>query len=249
MTNPSARSREKPESKKPPFEPAFNLPATEDIDDTDTPGNILTKARIIKIDGGINESMANSIIDDLIFFEAIDPGTPITMIINSGGGWVSQGWAIIDMMNMISSPVHTLAIGRIASMGATIFLAGAKGHRSITPNTSIMIHEPSINGINGQAADVSISARETEHNKERMLNFYAVTTGLPHQILDEKMGRDYYMYATEALELGIVDKIAGYPECKAVFNAAAQKSNEQHRDINKREELASKNKYSQARPA
>lgn len=214
--------------------PLFNLPAANDINDKDTPRSVLSKARIIKIEGPVSQEMANTVIGELLYFEAINPGAPITMLINSNGGSVADGWAIIDTMQMISSPVHTCAIGKTSSMAATILLAGSKGHRTATQNARIMIHEASISGVGGQAEDVAISAQEMEHTKARMLNFYALATGLSAKVLLKKMGRDYYMYAEEALELGIIDKVAGYHPSKAAFNAAAQKSNEFHLAIHKR---------------
>lgn len=229
MDKSSAKAREKPVAFQPPATtPIFNLPAASNINDKDTPRSVLSKARIIKLEGPVTQDMANAAINDLLYFEATSPGMPITMLINSGGGSVTQGWAIIDMMNMISSPVHTCAIGRAASMGATILLAGEKGHRSATPNSHIMIHEASISGIGGQTDDVVISAQDMEHTKARMLAFYAMTTGMSPKVLEKKMVRDYYLYPAEALQLGIIDKIAGYAECKAAFNDAAQKSNEAH---------------------
>jgi len=240
MPNPSARAREKPESTQPPVAPPpivapiFNLPAADKLNQNDTPNSVIAKARIIRLNGQVGQEMANAAINDLLYFEAMEPGKPITMLINSPGGYVSHGWAIIDMMNMISSPVHTVAIGRVASMGATILLAGEKGHRSATPNASIMIHEPSNSGISGQADDVEIGSDELKHTKARMLAFYAMTSGTSASVLKTKMGRDYTMYPVEALELGIIDKIAGFPACKADFNAAAQKSNEAHLANNKR---------------
>jgi ATP-dependent Clp protease protease subunit len=234
MTSQAARARGKIDSIPAPVTtprivaPLFNLPASDLIKENDTPRSIFSKARIIRLDGPVSQEMANTAIAELFYYEAISPGTPITMLINSGGGAVSQGWAIIDAMNMISSPVHTCAIGRVASMGTTILLAGAKGHRSATPNTYIMMHEASVSGVGGQTDDVVISAQEMEHTKARMLAFYAMTTGTSAKVLAKKMGRDYFMYPAEALELGVIDKIAGYPDSKAAFNAAARKSNVAH---------------------
>ncbi|MDB5491501.1 MAG: hypothetical protein JWO78_1350 [Micavibrio sp.] len=237
MSNTAARARGNSEAFKTPvesapvFTPIFNL---KPVGDNDGPRSILAKSRIVKVDGPVNQDMADRVIAELLFHEAASPGTPITMLVNSGGGAVTQGWAIIDMMNMISSPVHTCAIGRVASMGTTILLAGAKGHRSATPNASIMMHEASISNVEGQAGDVAISAEEMKHTRARMLAFYAMTTGTSSKTLSKKMVRDYFMYPAEALELGVIDKIAGYAECKSAFNEAAQKSNEAHLAVHKR---------------
>lgn len=237
MTN-AARARGRAEDFKhsvgeppvstPVFAPVFNL---KPVGENDGPGRALARSRIVKLDGNVNQELADRVTAELLFHEAASPGTPITMLINSNGGSVADGWAIIDMMNMISSPVHTCAIGKASSMAATILLCGAKGHRSATPNARIMIHEASLSGAGGQADDMAISAQELEHTKSRMLKLYSMATGTSVKELSKKMGRDYYMYAAEAKEIGIIDSIAG--DCKSVFNKVAQRSNDEHLALHK----------------
>lgn len=204
----------------------FNITAS--IEKGDGPKGALLRNRIIKVDGAVNAEMANNVTTELLYHEISNPGVPITLLINSGGGSISDGWAIIDTMHSISSPVHTCVVGRAMSMGATILMAGAKGHRSAMPNSRIMIHEGTISGVDGQASDVSIEAYEMESTRKRLLDFYVASTGAPRKKLASVMTRDYYMYGQEAVEMGIIDNVMTFPSLKTEFNTAAKKSNLDH---------------------
>ncbi|MBM3326823.1 MAG: ATP-dependent Clp endopeptidase proteolytic subunit ClpP [Calditrichaeota bacterium] len=166
----------------------------------------LLKERIVFIAGGIDDNVASLIIAQLIFLEAEDPDKDISLYINSPGGLVSSGMAIYDTMRYIKCDVATIAVGHAASMGALLLAAGAKSKRSALPNSRIIIHQP-MGGIQGQAADIDIHARELLKTRDKLNAILAESTGQPLEKIAKDTDRDYIMSAEEAKEYGIIDKV------------------------------------------
>jgi ATP-dependent Clp protease protease subunit len=166
----------------------------------------LLKDRIIFLSGGINDDMANTIIAQLLFLEAEDPEKDIYLYINSPGGYIHSGMAILDTMNFIKPEIHTVCVGMAASMASIILAYGEKGKRSILENAEVMIHQP-LGGAEGQAADIEISAKHILMSKEKLKKMLAERTGQKESKIEADMDRDYYMTADEAKKYGIVDKV------------------------------------------
>lgn len=158
--------------------------------------------------GGVNGKSAEKICNQLLFLEAEKPNTEITFFINSPGGIVTDGLLIMDVMNLITSPVKTVCMGMAASMGSILLSAGEKGKREIWPNGRVMIHQPSVGGISGQATDIEISARQLLLIKEKSARILADNCGNKYEAVMKDFDRDYWMNAEEAIKYGIVDKIA-----------------------------------------
>ena len=166
----------------------------------------LLDSRIIMVTGEVNDIMANLIVAQLLYLESKDNTTPITMYVNSPGGSVSAGLAIIDTMNLVKSPVSTVAMGMAASMGAMIVLSGEKGMRHALPNAEIMIHQP-LGGAQGQATDILIAAKHIEKTKDLLIDMIVKATEKDHGTIRETVERDFYMSAKESLEFGLIDNI------------------------------------------
>lgn len=166
----------------------------------------LNQDRVLFCGEAIAPYMANIIVAQLLFLESENKEEPIYMYINSPGGVVSAGMAIYDAMNYISCPVHTFCVGMAASMGSILLAAGEPGHRYITPNAEVMVHQPS-GGASGSASDMLINMEHMTRTKERLTKIMAKHTGKGYEECLEDMDRDYWMWADEALEYGIVDKI------------------------------------------
>ena len=158
------------------------------------------------VTGEVNDVMANLIVAQLLYLESKDNTTPITMYVNSPGGSVSAGLAIIDTMNLVKSPVSTVAMGMAASMGAMIVLSGEKGMRHALPNAEIMIHQP-LGGAQGQATDILIAAKHIEKTKDLLIDMIVKATEKDHDTIRETIERDFYMSAKESLEFGLIDNI------------------------------------------
>ncbi len=167
----------------------------------------LLKNRIIFLGDEIEDSLANLIIAQLLFLEQEDPDKDIDLYINSPGGSVTAGMAIYDCMQLIKPDVSTICIGMAASAAALLLCSGAKGKRFSLPYSRILIHQPWIKSIGGQATDVDIHAREIIKTKETLNNIIAVNTGQPLEKVKRDTERDYYMSATEAVEYGLIDKV------------------------------------------
>lgn len=168
----------------------------------------LLKARRIFISEAVSEESAKDIIRKLWYLELTDPGKPILFVINSPGGSVDSGFAIWDQVKMISSPVTTLITGLAASMGSILSLCAAPKRRFATPNSRIMIHQPSINGfIRGQATDLDIQAKEILKTRKAIVDTYVKATGKDAKVIDKAIDRDTWMSAHEAMEFGLLDKI------------------------------------------
>jgi ATP-dependent Clp protease protease subunit len=166
----------------------------------------LLKDRIIMVSGGVDDAMASLVIAQLLFLESQGPKEPINMYINSPGGYVSSGLAMIDTMDLIRCPVRTICVGHAASMGALLLACGTKGMRCCLPNAEVMIHQPS-GGAHGSATDVVISVEHLQRTKERLNWLLAARTGQPFKKVMADTERDRWMTAEEALTYGIVDEI------------------------------------------
>src|SRR3989344_1739399 len=166
----------------------------------------LLKERIVFIAGGIEDHMANLLVAQLLFLEAEDPKKDIFLYVNSPGGSVTAGLAIVDTMNHIKPDVATVCIGMAASMGSIILSQGAKGKRSILPNAEVMIHKP-WGGVQGQATDIEITARHILNTRDRLNKMLAKATGKSLAQVEKDTDRDFFMTAEEAKKYSIVDEI------------------------------------------
>ena len=166
----------------------------------------LLKERIVFLTGAVYDEVSSLICAQLLFLESDNPSKDISLYINSPGGVVSAGLAIYDTMQYIRSPVSTLCIGQAASMGSLLLCAGAKGKRYATPNSRIMVHQPS-GGAQGQAADIEIQAREILTLRKRLNEIYVRHTNQTLEAIENKLERDSYMSAEEARDYGLVDQV------------------------------------------
>lgn len=166
----------------------------------------LLKDRIVFITGPIFTKMADNIIAQLIFLEANDRGAPISMYINSPGGYCTAGLAIYDTMQYIKSPVHTMCLGMACSMASLLLAGGHPGKRSALPNAEVMIHQVS-GGALGQETEIAIAARNIKKLRKRLDEILAHHTGLPVKKITRLTERDNYLTAEEAKELNIIDKV------------------------------------------
>lgn len=166
----------------------------------------LLKDRIIFLGTAIDDEVSNLIIAQMLFLESEDPDREIFFYINSPGGLVSAGLAIYDTMQYIKPPVCTVCMGQAASMGALILAAGERGKRHALPHSRILIHQP-LGGIQGQATDIGIQAREILRLKNELNQLIAKHTGQPFEKIEVDTERDYYMTGEQAKEYGIVDEV------------------------------------------
>jgi ATP-dependent Clp protease protease subunit len=166
----------------------------------------LLKERIVFITGPIEDHVANLLIAQLLFLEAEDPKKDISLYVNSPGGSVSAGLAIVDTMNHVKPEISTVCVGMAASMGSIILSQGTKGKRFILPNAEVMIHQP-WGGIQGQASDIEITARHILRTREQLNKMLAKATGKPLSQIEKDTDRDFFMTAEEAKKYGIVDEI------------------------------------------
>ena len=166
----------------------------------------LLKDRIIFIGSAIDDIIANVVIAQMLFLQMEDREREINIYINSPGGSVTAGMAIYDTMQFVKPKVCTYCVGQAASMGAVLLAAGAKGKRYALPNARVMIHQP-CGGVQGQASDISIQAKEILKMKDRINEILAKHTGKSLDKIQKDTDRDYFMSSQEALEYGIVDEI------------------------------------------
>ena len=166
----------------------------------------LLKDRIVFVSGEIGDEMANAIVAQLLFLQAEDSKKEISMYINSPGGSVTAGLAILDTMRMVKCPVATYCVGQAASMGAILLSAGEKGKRHALPNARIMIHQP-WGGAHGKASDIEITAKEILRLKEILNGILAEASGKTVEDVTKDTDRDHFMSAEEAKTWGIVDKV------------------------------------------
>jgi ATP-dependent Clp protease protease subunit len=166
----------------------------------------LLKDRIIFIGTPIDDTVANLVIAQMIFLEGEDPDRDINLYIHSPGGYVSAGLAIYDTMQFVKPPVATLCMGQAASMAAVLLASGAKGKRSVLPNSRIMIHQP-LGGTQGQTTDIEIYTKEMVKMREQLNNILAKHTGQPLSQIEKDTDRNFFMSGDEAKQYGIVDEI------------------------------------------
>lgn len=166
----------------------------------------LLKDRIILIGGPIDDYVANLVIAQLLFLEAEDPAKDIHLYINSPGGVVTAGMAIYDTMQYIRPDVSTICLGQAASMGSFLLAAGAPGKRFALPYARLMIHQP-LGGIQGQATDIDIHAREILRMKDTLNQLLADHTKQPLDIIAQDTERDFFMSAEQAKEYGLIDEV------------------------------------------
>ncbi len=157
--------------------------------------------------GQVDDESAEDIVSKLLYLESADPGKKITFFINSPGGMITSGYSILDTMNLITSPVSTVCMGLAASMGSLLLSAGKKGERYIYPLGEVLIHQPSIGYLQGQASDIAIHARQIIKSKEIAADILAKNCGQTVDKIMKDFDRDYWMNAEESIAYGIVDKI------------------------------------------
>lgn len=166
----------------------------------------LLEDRVVFLTGEVNDVTADLVIAQLMYLESKGADKDISLYINSPGGSVTAGMAIYDTMNYIKCDVETICIGMAASMGAFLLSSGAKGKRFALPNSEIMIHQPS-GGAQGQASDIAITAEHILNVKRRMNAILARNCNQPLERIEHDVDRDYYMFAEEAKEYGLIDGI------------------------------------------
>lgn len=166
----------------------------------------LLKERIIFVTGPIEDHMASLIVAQLLFLESENPKKEISMYINSPGGVVSAGLGIYDTMQYIRSPVSTMCMGMAASMGSLLLTAGEEGMRYSTPNSRIMVHQPS-GGFRGQASDIERHAADIVKIKRRLNEIYVKHTGRTYDEIEAALDRDNFMSADEGKEFGLIDHV------------------------------------------
>ena len=169
----------------------------------------LLKDRIIYLGEDVNPTTSSLIVAQMLFLESEDPDKEIYFYINSPGGSITDGMAIVDTMNYIKCPVEIVCVGLAASMGAVLLTAGEKGKRFAMPNSEIMIHQPLIGGggLQGQATEIKIHADHLVRTREKLNKFLSERTGKPLDVIEKDTERDNYMTAEEALEYGLIDGI------------------------------------------
>ena len=169
----------------------------------------LLKDRIIFLGEDVNPTSASLVIAQLLFLESEDPDKEIYLYINSPGGSITDGMAIVDTINYIKCPVSTICVGMAASMGAVLLASGEKGKRFATPNAEILIHQPLIagGGISGQTTEIKIHAEHMVKTREKLNKLLSERTGQPLDVINRDTERDNYMTAEEALKYGLIDGI------------------------------------------
>lgn len=165
----------------------------------------LLKERIILLNGEINDTLANSIVAELLYLDSVS-NDDISLYINSPGGSITSGFAIYDTMNLINSDVSTICVGMAASMGAFLLSSGTKGKRYALPNAEVMIHQP-LGGAEGQATEIKIAAERILKSRDKLNKILSKNTGKDISIIENDTERDNFMDSEEALEYGLIDKI------------------------------------------
>jgi ATP-dependent Clp protease protease subunit len=166
----------------------------------------LLKDSIVFIGSPIDDDVANLVIAQMLFLEADDPDRDVSVYINSPGGSVTAGLAILDTMRFIKPDISTFCVGQAASMAAVLLSAGTKGKRFALPNSRIIIHQP-LGGVQGQATDIDIHAREILRMRETLNGILVGTTGQPMEKISEDTDRDYIMTAERARDYGLIDEV------------------------------------------
>lgn len=166
----------------------------------------LLKDRIVFLDGPIDDVVADAVVAQMLFLESDDPEKDISLYINSPGGGVTAGLAIYDTIQYIKSDVQTICIGQAASMAALLLTAGKHGKRRVLPSSRVLIHQP-WGGVQGQATDIGIQAREIVRMKKMLIEYFAHHTGKTQKRVSADLERDYFMSAQESVAYGIADEV------------------------------------------
>ena len=167
----------------------------------------LLKDNVIFLGQPVDDTVSNLIIAQMLFLEAENPEKDIWLYINSPGGSITSGMAIYDAMQYVKPDVATICIGQAASMAAVLLAAGKKGKRYALPNSRVLIHQPLMYGLGGQATEIDIHAKDIMRMKQRLNGILADHTGQPIDKIDRDTDRDYILQANEAVEYGIVDQV------------------------------------------
>jgi ATP-dependent Clp protease protease subunit len=176
----------------------------------------LLKENIIFLGTPVDDNVANLIIAQLLFLEAEDPERDISIYINSPGGSITAGLAILDTMAFVRPNIVTICVGQAASMAAVLLAAGTKGKRFSLPNSRIMIHQPSMQGLAGQAADIDIYAKEILRMREILNKILSDASGQPLERVARDVDRDYIMSSDQAVDYGIIDRVISSRELAPV---------------------------------
>ncbi len=172
----------------------------------------LLNDRIVMLSGEVNDAAASLVVAQLLYLEGQDSEKDISLYINSPGGSITAGMAIYDTMQYIKCDVSTICIGLAASMGSFLLSSGAKGKRLALPNSEILIHQPLLGGLQGQASDIKIHADHIIRIRSRMNQLMAQQTGQSLEQIERDTDRDHYMTAQEACEYGLVDRVIAHRE-------------------------------------
>src|SRR5512146_3512885 len=172
--------------------------------------SLLLKERIVFVGTPIDDQVANLIVAQLLFLSREDPEKGIQMYINSPGGIIYAGMAILDTMRMIPNPISTLAVGVTASFGTVLLAGGTKGQRYALPHATIHMHQP-LGGAQGQASDIEIQAREILRLKARLNKILSTATNQTLEVIERDTERDFYLDAYQAVDYGLVDKVLEPP--------------------------------------
>ncbi|MGA7614296.1 MAG: ATP-dependent Clp endopeptidase proteolytic subunit ClpP [Thermoanaerobaculia bacterium] len=167
----------------------------------------LLKDNVIFLGQPIDDNVSNLVIAQMLFLEAENPEKDIWIYINSPGGSITSGMAIYDAMEYVKPAVATICVGQAASMAAVLLAAGAKGKRYALPNSRVLIHQPLMYGLGGQASEIDIHARDIMRMKQRLNQILADHTGQPIEKIDKDTDRDYILQASEAVEYGLIDQV------------------------------------------
>ena len=168
--------------------------------------SLLLKERIIFLGTPINDQVANAIIAQLLYLDREDPERDISIYINSPGGVITSGLAIYDAIRLVRPAVSTICVGMTASMGTVLLCAGTAGKRYALPNSTIHMHQP-LSGVQGQASDIEIHAREIIRMQDKMRNILSSHTGQPYDKIARDTDRDFFLNAEEAKEYGLIDDV------------------------------------------
>jgi len=173
--------------------------------------SLLLKERIVFVGSAINDQVANVVVAQLLYLSREDPEKAIQMYINSPGGSIYAGMAILDTMQMIPNKISTVAVGVTASFGTVLLAGGEKGQRYALPHATIHLHQP-LGGAEGQATDIEIMAKEIMRLKKDLNKYFAERTGQPIEVIAQDTERDHYMTAEEAVKYGLIDKVLNSPK-------------------------------------
>ena len=167
--------------------------------------------RIIFLGTPVDDQVANVVMAQLLHLDSEDPEQDINVYINSPGGSIPAMLAMYDTMRFVQADVATTALGMAASAGAFLLAAGTRGKRNALPNTRILLHQPAVGGIAGQASDVEIHARELIHTKQRVNELLSEMTGQPYEKIERDTDRDYMLGAEDGVEYGVIDRVVSRP--------------------------------------